>query len=57
MVYDWEGKEGPMMDLYIHQGKSLEETMEWFKVNQNFAPRSVVKDDKQTRIQEQRVLR
>ncbi|KAI4092616.1 MAG: hypothetical protein LQ339_007864 [Xanthoria mediterranea] len=38
MVYDWEGKEGTMMDLYIHQGKSLEEVMEWFKVNQDFAP-------------------
>ncbi|KAL8995384.1 MAG: hypothetical protein Q9169_004861 [Polycauliona sp. 2 TL-2023] len=38
MVYDWEGKEETMMDLYIHQGKSLEEVMEWFKVNQNFAP-------------------
>ncbi|KAL8863362.1 MAG: hypothetical protein Q9178_000042 [Gyalolechia marmorata] len=49
MVYDWEGKEGPMMDLYIHQGKSLEETMEWFKVNQNFAPRSVAEDDESDR--------
>ena len=29
------------MDLYIHQGKSLEEVMEWFKVNQDFAPRYV----------------
>ncbi|KAL8706088.1 MAG: hypothetical protein Q9201_000853 [Fulgogasparrea decipioides] len=38
MVYDWEGKEETMMDLYIHQGKSLEEVMEWFKVNQNFTP-------------------
>ncbi|KAL8673073.1 MAG: hypothetical protein Q9168_002496 [Polycauliona sp. 1 TL-2023] len=41
MVYDWEGKEETMMDLYIHQGKSLEEVMEWFKLNQNFAPRYV----------------
>ncbi|KAL8758734.1 MAG: hypothetical protein Q9199_001263 [Rusavskia elegans] len=38
MVYDWEGKEATMMDLYIHQGKSLEEVMDWFKVNQDFAP-------------------
>ncbi|KAL8813914.1 MAG: hypothetical protein Q9223_006825 [Gallowayella weberi] len=38
MVYDWEGKEETMKDLYIHQGKSLEEVMEWFKVNQDFAP-------------------
>lgn len=30
-----------MMDLYIHQGKSLEEVMDWFKVNQDFAPRYV----------------
>ncbi|KAI4277500.1 MAG: hypothetical protein LQ337_001718 [Flavoplaca oasis] len=38
MVYDWEGKKGTMMDLYIHQGKSLEEVMEWFKVHEDFAP-------------------
>ncbi|KAL8690677.1 MAG: hypothetical protein Q9224_004353, partial [Gallowayella concinna] len=38
MVYDWEGKEETMKDLYIHQGKSLEEVMEWFKVNQHFTP-------------------
>ena len=30
-----------MLDLYIRQGKSLEEVMEWFKVNQDFAPRYV----------------
>ena len=39
MVYDWEGKKETMMDLYIHQSKSLEEVMEWFKVNEDFAPR------------------
>ncbi|KAL8710156.1 MAG: hypothetical protein Q9220_005239 [cf. Caloplaca sp. 1 TL-2023] len=38
MVYDWEGKEEKMMDLYINQGKSLEEVMEWFKVNEQFTP-------------------
>ncbi|KAL9628247.1 MAG: hypothetical protein Q9204_006007, partial [Flavoplaca sp. TL-2023a] len=38
MVYDWEGKKETMMDLYIHQSKSLEEVMEWFKVNEDFAP-------------------
>ncbi|KAL8732980.1 MAG: hypothetical protein Q9166_002378 [cf. Caloplaca sp. 2 TL-2023] len=38
MVYDWEGKEETMLDLYIHKGKSLEEVMEWFKANQAFAP-------------------
>lgn len=42
MVYDWEGKESTMRDLYIDQGKSLEEVMEWFRVNQDFAPRYVV---------------
>ena len=41
MVYDWEGKEEVVMDLYIHQGKSLEEVMEWFKTNQKFSPRYV----------------
>lgn len=39
MVYDWDGRREVMMDLYIHQGKSLEEVMEWFKLNQNFTPR------------------
>ena len=43
MVYDWEGKEEPMRKLYIHQGKSLEEVMEWFRINQNFTPRYVAK--------------
>ncbi|KAL9596888.1 MAG: hypothetical protein Q9219_005514 [cf. Caloplaca sp. 3 TL-2023] len=38
MVYDWEGKEDTMREIYIHQGKSLEEVMEWFKIHQNFAP-------------------
>ncbi|KAL9581551.1 MAG: hypothetical protein Q9212_003837 [Teloschistes hypoglaucus] len=42
MVYDWDGRRETMMDLYIHQGKSLEEVMEWFKVNQNFTPRYVL---------------
>ncbi|KAL8688111.1 MAG: hypothetical protein Q9218_005891 [Villophora microphyllina] len=27
-----------MLDLYINEGKSLEEVMEWFKTNQNFTP-------------------
>ncbi|KAL8939470.1 MAG: hypothetical protein Q9216_003337 [Gyalolechia sp. 2 TL-2023] len=38
MVYDWEGKEETTRELYIHQAKSLEEVMEWFRINQNFAP-------------------
>lgn len=42
MVYDWEGKEETTRELYIHQAKSLEEVMEWFRINQDFAPRYVV---------------
>ncbi|KAL8867141.1 MAG: hypothetical protein Q9174_005851 [Haloplaca sp. 1 TL-2023] len=38
MVYDWEGKEEVVMDLYIRQGKSLEDVMEWFRTNQKFSP-------------------
>ncbi|KAL8936938.1 MAG: hypothetical protein Q9211_003940 [Gyalolechia sp. 1 TL-2023] len=38
MVYDWEGKEETTRELYIHQAKSLEEVMDWFRINQNFAP-------------------
>ncbi|KAI4170928.1 MAG: hypothetical protein LQ343_004586 [Gyalolechia ehrenbergii] len=38
MVYDWEGKEETTRELYIHQAKSLEEVMEWFRINQDFAP-------------------
>lgn len=44
MVYDWEGKEETMLDLYIQQGKSLEDVMEWFKVNQAFTPRLVAQE-------------
>lgn len=39
MVYDWEGKEELCYKLYITENKSLEEIMEFFKVNDDFTPR------------------
>lgn len=42
MVYDWEGKETTCYEMYITQNKSLEEIMELFKVEYNFAPRYVI---------------
>ncbi|KAL9610602.1 MAG: hypothetical protein Q9167_004704 [Letrouitia subvulpina] len=38
MVYDWDGKEARCFELYIEQGKSLEEVMRWFRENEAFAP-------------------
>ncbi|KAI4128392.1 MAG: hypothetical protein LQ341_006683 [Variospora aurantia] len=38
MVYDWDGKQETMRELYINQGKSLEEVMEWFRINHDFTP-------------------
>ena len=41
MVYDWEGKEATCFQMYIQENRSLEEIMEYFKVEHNFAPRYV----------------
>lgn len=41
MVYDWEGKEATCFQMYIQENQSLEEIMEYFKVEHNFAPRYV----------------
>lgn len=42
MVYDWSGdKEEICYRLYISEGKSLEEVMEYLKEEQGFAPRYV----------------
>ena len=41
MVYDWEGKEATCFQMYIQENKSLEEIMEYFKTEHNFAPRYV----------------
>ncbi|KAI4118653.1 MAG: hypothetical protein LQ345_001345 [Seirophora villosa] len=38
MVYDWDGKQETMRELYINQGKSLEEVMEWFRIKHEFTP-------------------
>lgn len=42
MVYDWEGKEATCFQMYIQENKSLEDIMEFFKVEHNFAPRYVI---------------
>jgi len=39
MVYDWEDKEQLCYQMYIEEKKSLEEIMEFMKVNHQFAPR------------------
>ena len=41
MVYDWEGKEGEIYQLYIIQKKSLDEIVEFMKEKYNFTPRYV----------------
>ncbi|KAL9036532.1 MAG: hypothetical protein Q9214_006093, partial [Letrouitia sp. 1 TL-2023] len=38
MVYDWDGKEARCFEMYIEQGKCLEEVMRWFRENEAFAP-------------------
>ncbi|KAG9249289.1 hypothetical protein BJ878DRAFT_531305 [Calycina marina] len=38
MVYDWEDKESICYNMYIEEKKSLEEIMEYMKVNFQFAP-------------------
>ncbi len=43
MVYDWEGKEVTCFQMYIQENKSLEDIMEFFKLEHNFAPRYVMK--------------
>lgn len=43
MVYDWEGKEATCFQMYIQENKSLEDIMEFFKLEHNFAPRYVMK--------------
>lgn len=40
-MYDWDGKQETMRELYINQGKSLEEVMEWFRIKHEFTPRYV----------------
>jgi len=41
MVYDWEDKEQLCYQMYIEEKKSLEEIMDFMKVNHQFAPRYV----------------
>lgn len=42
MVYDWDNKEDICYRMYIEEKKSLEDIMEFMKVNHNFAPRYVI---------------
>ena len=39
MGYDWEGKEQLFRDMYIRDGKTLEEVMAYFHNCHNFSPR------------------
>ena len=42
MVYDWEGKEDICYRMYIDEKRSLEDIMEYMKVDHSFAPRYVL---------------
>ncbi|KAF1985514.1 hypothetical protein K402DRAFT_454869 [Aulographum hederae CBS 113979] len=38
MVYDWEGKEAECYRLYVHEKRSLDEVIEFMKVQYGFGP-------------------
>lgn len=41
MAYEWEDKQADCYRLYVEEGLSLENTMDWFKRERGFAPRYV----------------
>ena len=41
MVYDWDGKEQMLYQMYILENKSLEEIIKFMKEKHDFTPRYV----------------
>lgn len=51
MGYDWSDKEADCFRLYVQEGKSMDDVIDWFRREKGFAPRYVLQSTVDGRVE------